>query len=196
MKRLFFLAVLGIAHGCAQVPVAVEGSEPVDPVSSIVEPDLYASEKPDPIQVIHQGRYALVSTAPSIEQQHLMSQIVDITIPPNINATVREAMDYTMLRSGYTLCDAPMPEVATLYSRPLPAAHYRLGPMTLGNALQVLAGPAFYVVADELARNVCLVVRSEYQPQPVLQAPPQAVETRPVEQNADVEAVAFEGAQQ
>ncbi|MBX6349801.1 TcpQ domain-containing protein, partial [Pseudomonas aeruginosa] len=60
-------------------------------------------------------------------------------------------------------------------TRPLPAAQYKLGPMTLRNTLQVLSGPAWQVKVDEVARQVCFVLRPGYQlppaprPKPVQQ---------------------------
>ncbi|PUB42728.1 conjugative transfer region protein (TIGR03748 family), partial [Pseudomonas sp. GV047] len=45
--------------------------------------------------------------------------------------------------------------VRVLFTRPLPAAHYRLGPIPLRNALQVLAGPAWQLTTDEVSRSVC-----------------------------------------
>ena len=55
-------------------------------------------------------------------------------------------------------------QVNILYTRPLPAAQYKLGPMTLRNTLQVLSGPAWQVKVDEVARQVCFVLRPGYQP--------------------------------
>ncbi|MCO3960790.1 pilus assembly protein PilL, partial [Pseudomonas aeruginosa] len=57
--------------------------------------------------------------------------------------------------------------VNILYTRPLPAAQYKLGPMTLRNTLQVLSGPAWQVKVDEVARQVCFVLRPGYQLPPV-----------------------------
>ncbi|MCO1988059.1 pilus assembly protein PilL, partial [Pseudomonas aeruginosa] len=78
-------------------------------------------------------------------------------------------------RSGYSLCPAEAGHVNILYTRPLPAAQYKLGPMTLRNTLQVLSGPAWQVKVDEVARQVCFVLRPGYQlppaprPKPVQQ---------------------------
>ena len=91
-----------------------------------------------------------------------MAQIVDINIPANMSPDVREAMLYVMNRSGYSLCSGETSPVNILYSRPLPAALYKIGPMTLRNALQVLAGPAWLVVVDEVERQVCYEIRPEY----------------------------------
>lgn len=76
-----------------------------------------------------------------------------------MNPTVREALDHVMLRTGYALCPPPAPEVETLYTRPLPAAHYRIGPTSLRNALQLLAGSAYAVEVNEISRMVCFTVK-------------------------------------
>ncbi|SET64801.1 type IV pili sensor histidine kinase and response regulator [Pseudomonas sp. NFR09] len=100
------------------------------------------------------GRYTLVSTEPTTEQRDLLAQIIDVSIPSNLNPSVQEAMHYVLQRSGYSLCPATEP-VKTLLTRPLPAAHYRLGPIPLRSALQVLAGSAWQLTTDEVSRSVC-----------------------------------------
>lgn len=82
-----------------------------------------------------------------------MQQIIDVTMPPSLTSTVRDALHYVLIRSGYQLCDREDNRVfGTL---PLPAAHMRLGPMTLRNVLQVLVGPAWVLEVDDMARQVC-----------------------------------------
>jgi type IV pili sensor histidine kinase/response regulator len=63
-------------------------------------------------------------------------------------------------RSGYSLCPISA-TVKVLFSRPLPAAHYQLGPLALDTALEVLAGPAWQLVADDVGRSVCFRQRSQ-----------------------------------
>ena len=63
-------------------------------------------------------------------------------------------MHYVLQRSGYSLCPADEP-VKVLFTRPLPAAHYRLGPISLRSALRALAGPAWQLTTDEVSRSVC-----------------------------------------
>lgn len=128
-----------------------------------VRPDLYpkgASPVPEP--VVRYGRYTLVSTEPGAEQRDLLSQIINVTIPQSMNPNVREAMSYVMQRSGYSLCPA-QGEVKILYGLPLPASQYQLGPMTLRNTVQILAGPAWLVVVDEVSRNICFEKRQGYE---------------------------------
>ena len=93
----------------------------------------------------------------------MKAQIRDVSIPASMNPSVRDAMQYVVNRSGYTLCGPEQGHVNILYTRPLPAAQYKLGPMSLRNTLQVLAGPAWQVKVDEVMRSVCFVLRPGYQ---------------------------------
>ena len=159
------LTLLAMLSGCTtqNVPDAapvIDSSRKPD----ILTPDLYrngAALEKDP--VVRYGRYTLVSSAPTADQRDLMAQIVDISIPANMTPNVREAMVYVLDRSGYSLCSTDTGQVSVLYTRPLAAALYRIGPVTLRNALQVLAGPAWQVEIDEVDREVCYVLRSAYE---------------------------------
>ncbi|HHQ4229869.1 TPA: TcpQ domain-containing protein [Pseudomonas aeruginosa] len=142
----------------------------------LLSPDLYPNGvQPEKEPVVRYGRYTLVSTQPDAGQRDLMAQIIDVTIPSSMNPSVKDAMQYVMSRSGYSLCPAEAGHVNILYTRPLPAAQYKLGPMTLRNTLQVLSGPAWQVKVDAVARQVCFVLRPGYQlppaprPKPVQQ---------------------------
>lgn len=134
----------------------------------LLSPDLYPNGvQPEKEPVVRYGLYTLVSTQPDAGQRDLMAQIIDVTIPSSMNPSVKDAMQYVMSRSGYSLCPAEAGHVNILYTRPLPAAQYKLGPMTLRNTLQVLSGPAWQVKVDEVARQVCFVLRPGYQLPPV-----------------------------
>ncbi len=139
----------------------------------MLSPDLYpGGAVPEKEPVVRYGRYTLVSTLPDSGQRDLMAQIIDVNIPATMKPNVRDAMQYVMDRSGYSLCSADTGHVNILYTRPLPAAQYKLGPMTLRNTLQVLAGPAWQVKVDEVNRQICYVLRPGYQlpdsPRPAL----------------------------
>jgi type IV pili sensor histidine kinase/response regulator len=95
----------------------------------------------------------LVELAPEVAQRHLLRQLIEVSIPPTLDASVGDALRHVLQRSGYRLCDTP--ETKTLYVLPLPAAHLRLGPMTLRDTLQMLAGPAWVMSVDDLTREVC-----------------------------------------
>lgn len=82
-----------------------------------------------------------------------MRQVIEVAIPPSFDATVGQALQHLLLRTGYRLCDAP--EAAPLFALPLPASHLHLGPLPLRDALVVLAGPAWQLAVDDVARTVC-----------------------------------------
>jgi type IV pili sensor histidine kinase/response regulator len=103
--------------------------------------------------VVRQGRYTLVEQGPELAQRNLMRQVVDVSIPAGADRTVGDALRYVLIRSGFSLCETP--EAARLYALPLPAAHLQLGPLPLRDALQTLAGPAWTLQVDSLARRVC-----------------------------------------
>jgi conjugative transfer region protein (TIGR03748 family) len=165
IRHFTTLSLLALVASCAthtpQTPKpAFDSSRNPD----MLTPDLYPSGAvPEKEPVVRYGRYTLVSTLPDSGQRDLMAQIIDISIPANMNPNVRDAMQYVVDRSGYTLCSPDTGHVNILYTRPLPAAQYKLGPMTLRNTLQVLAGPAWQVKVDEVNRQVCYVLRPGYQ---------------------------------
>ncbi|ABM95330.1 PFGI-1 class ICE element type IV pilus protein PilL2 [Methylibium petroleiphilum] len=105
------------------------------------------------IPVVRYGRYTLVELMPEPAQRDLLQQTLEVSIPPTLNANVGDAMRHVLLRSGYRLCDAG--EAASLYALPLPAAHLRLGPLMLRDALLTLAGPAWELSVDDSTRQVC-----------------------------------------
>ncbi|MBK3447606.1 PFGI-1 class ICE element type IV pilus protein PilL2 [Pseudomonas haemolytica] len=165
IRHFTTLSLLALVASCAthtpQTPKpAFDSSRNPD----MLTPDLYPSGAvPEKEPVVRYGRYTLVSTLPDSGQRDLMAQIIDISIPANMQPNVRDAMQYVVDRSGYTLCSPDTGHVNILYTRPLPAAQYKLGPMTLRNTLQVLAGPAWQVKVDEVNRQVCYVLRPGYQ---------------------------------
>lgn len=146
--------------------------------------------------MVRYGRYTLVSTQPDAGQRDLMAQIIDVTIPSSMNPNVKDAMQYVMSRSGYSLCPAGAGHVNILYTRPI-----KLGPMPLRNTLQVISGPAWQVKVDEVARQVCFVLRPGYQlppaprPKPVQQlyakpaapTPPAVAQPAPTEKVSTLE---------
>lgn len=165
IRHFSTLSLITLLAGCAipnvQTPKAAFDSS-LNP--DMLAPDLYprgAVAQKEP--VVRYGRYTLVSTLPESGQRDLMAQVIDVNIPANMKPNVRDAMQYVMDRTGYSLCSADTGHVNILYTRSLPAAQYKLGPMSLRNTLQVLAGPAWQVKVDEVNRQVCYVLRPGYQ---------------------------------
>ena len=138
------LLLATLAAGCATPP-------PPPPVPDEVE----TAPSPEYVPVIRYGRYTLVELTPTAAQQDLLLQVVDVSIPDTLNANVADTLRHVLQRSGYQLCNGR--ETDTLGSLPLPAAHYRLGPLQLRDALLTLAGPARTLHVDHSARRVCFI---------------------------------------
>lgn len=129
---------------------------PPDTATPLSDTPLVRSPAPVPEQellVVRQARYTLIEQGPELAQRNLMRQVVDISIPAGADHTVGGALRYVLIRSGFSLCETQ--EAARLYALPLPAAHLQLGPLPLRDALQTLAGSAWTLQVDSLARRVC-----------------------------------------
>ncbi|VBI28616.1 PFGI-1 class ICE element type IV pilus protein PilL2 [Burkholderia pseudomallei] len=107
------------------------------------------------VPVVRYGRYTLIELMQDDGQSDLMQQVIDLTIPSATNTTVGDGLHYVLRRSGYRLCDERMDTTAVLYALPLPAAHEHLGPLTLRDALQLLAGPRWTLLINDETREVC-----------------------------------------
>ncbi|WP_110188116.1 hypothetical protein [Pokkaliibacter plantistimulans] len=164
----------GVLAGCAQQQPK-PAPEPVSSVSPyLIAPDVYAGDLPgveagaSPATVTY-GRYTEVAVGPTVAQRDLMAQIIDIQIPTSMSPSVGDAVRYVLAKSGYSLA-APSSVTDPLYTAQLPAPLYRIGPMTLRDALQILGGPAWQVQVDELHRLV------QYVPRPGYAAPAEVVD--------------------
>lgn len=150
------MAAAVLAAGCAttaQPPTLLQrGDAPDAPNATSASADI--TEAPaERVPVVRQGRYTLVELMPEPAQRDLMQQVVEIAIPPTFDASVGDAMRHVLRRTGYHLCDAD--DATALYALPLPAAHLRLGPLVLRDALLMLAGPAWDLSVDDASRQVC-----------------------------------------
>lgn len=154
------LAVSAVLAGCVLVTgCAATGTASNSTVhDSLPEPAVLVrtiAPEPEPslIPVARYGRYTLVEMVPEPAQRDLLRQVIEISIPRTLDASVGDALRHVLLRTGYRLCDTT--EAAALYALPLPAAHLRLGPLPLRDALLALAGPAWELSVDDVSRAVC-----------------------------------------
>ena len=108
--------------------------------------------KADQAQV---GRYSMIAAVPSKAQTDLLATTLTIRFPERIQ-TLGEAVRYLLQRSGYRLAkiESIRPDTVNLFALSLPAVHRSLGPMTLRDALNTLAGPAFNLVQDPIHRLI------------------------------------------
>ena len=123
--------------GCASTGVAnapTATAMPPEPVLSARV--IYPEPEPTLIPVARYGRYTLVELVPEPAQRDLTRQVIEVSIPPTFDANVGDALRH-------------------VYALPLPAAHLRLGPLSLRDALLALAGPAWELSVDDAARAVC-----------------------------------------
>jgi type IV pili sensor histidine kinase/response regulator len=139
----------GLSAGCATTNGKPDGTASANVASDQNKPP------GNPVPVVRYGRYTLVELVPEIPQRDLMRQVIDVSIPSDANASVGDVMRYLLLHSGYRLCDATA-GTGLLFTSPLPAAHRRLGPLLLRDALLILAGPAWDLSVDDSNREVCL----------------------------------------
>lgn len=104
---------------------------------------------------IQVGRYSLYAATPTKAQRDLLAVTTTVRFPEGIQ-TVGEAVRYLLERSGYRLAqtESIVPDAMVLFALPLPAVHQQLGPMTLRDALETLAGPAFNLVQDPVHRLI------------------------------------------
>ncbi|KAF0804377.1 hypothetical protein A6D6_03114 [Alcanivorax xiamenensis] len=111
----------------------------------------------DAPQVVRTGRYQLWELGTSSGQERLINQVVRVAIPSTLSVTVKDALTHLLAGTGYHLCDQVSPDLA---NQPLPLTHRNLGPASLHEALQVLAGPAWVLQQDPRRRAVCFRART------------------------------------
>ncbi len=128
--------------------------------------DAYAGqsgdEDTDPYVV---ARYTSIATTPKPGQVDLLSAYVE-TIIPGDAVTIGDAIELLLVGSGYRLAanDASDPALYRLMDNTLPVAHRRLGPITLRESLELIAGPAWTLVEDPVNRLVSFDLRKKYYP--------------------------------
>jgi type IV pili sensor histidine kinase/response regulator len=147
------LTATAVISGCASVAEPIAALHDSQEAHTAPTPPAAA---PELIPVMHSGRYTLAELVPTAAQRDLLLQVVDVTLPDDVRATVGDGLRHVLKRSGYQLCAASAAS-ADLVALPLPAAHLHLGPMTLRDALLTLAGPAWTLEVDASMRQVCFV---------------------------------------
>ncbi|MDD1148809.1 PilL N-terminal domain-containing protein [Pseudomonas sp. TNT2022 ID357] len=147
-RSLTSLLSLWLLYGCV-APQLPSPSADIIPFVTVKE------AIPSTVPVVRYGRYTLVEMVPEPHQRDLLQQVVEVTIPPRLGATVGDALQHILLRSGYQLCD--LSGISPLATLPLPAAHYRLGPLSLRDGLLTLSGASWELRVDDNLRQICFV---------------------------------------
>ncbi|RJG38981.1 hypothetical protein [Motilimonas pumila] len=101
------------------------------------------------------NRYALVNDDVSYAQKYPLETVIDIKIPSRINS-VKGAIEYVLLRSGYTLLPAHLshPDFTVTLKKPLPQVHRRMKMVSIKNAIKSLAGEPYVLIVDPVTRQV------------------------------------------
>ena len=144
--------------GCTTTPPPIEQrAEP--PLETVPQQTQVSQES---VPVTRYGRYALIELVPEPAQRDLMQQVIEVSVPPSLDATVGDGLRHVLLRTGFGLCETA--EATALYALPLPAAHLHLGPLLLRDALVTLAGPAWELSIDDTERQVCFLRAAKPRP--------------------------------
>ncbi len=140
-----------------------------------------AADEPVPV-----ARYAYLVPGSSHAQRHpLQVTLAQIRFPQEI-ATVGEALNHLLTRSGYRLDEQRSRWAATiLMPQPLPEVHRNLGPIHLSEALGVLAGGAWQLKVNPLYRTLIIQPTEQWRAQLERQASPIEIE--------DAQGLAMEG---
>ncbi|MXN30341.1 MULTISPECIES: PFGI-1 class ICE element type IV pilus protein PilL2 [Delftia] len=114
------------------------------------------------------GRYTTAEAQPQLGLNEPLALVAQITFPREQVTTIGEAIDYTLLRTGYALADltALSPEARRFLGLPLPEAHRTLGPYSVQDMLAVLVGKAWSWQTDHVTRRVWFVLGNAGSAQP------------------------------
>lgn len=110
------------------------------------------------------GRYQTVENKPLAEQSDLLSPIIQVHFLSNIK-TVGDAINDILRYSGYSLIESKQQttDLQDTLKKPLPFVDRDLGPMSLRQALTVLAGSAFDLSVDPLHRTINFQLKSQFE---------------------------------
>nr|WP_242452388.1 response regulator [Morganella morganii] len=123
-----------------------------EPASS--PPIIHAT--PAPVDVVHTGRYTLVSLIPEDALSFPLHQIASHNIPaPKKDQTITrgDALHTWLNGTGYGLCLPVTDNTRLLLNGPLPDVQRTMGPLHITDALHVIAGPAWSMTTDEITRG-------------------------------------------
>lgn len=110
------------------------------------------------------NRYATVENKPLTAQVNPLLTVQQIHFPQSIQ-TVGDALNYWIRFSGYSLVDEVNQSTAfkELKQQPLPQAVRNLGPLTVRDGLEVLAGQeVFSLMKDPLHRRVNFRLKPQF----------------------------------
>lgn len=168
MKKVLLFSLPLALMACTSKPQQPTPKPQPSPITRLgfvdyekVNPDIYRIKNTPP-EMIQNGRYTLVSSSPMGGQKYLLQQFVDLKLPLKRKFTVEQGLKQVLKGTGYTLCSGlSASRMQPLFSRSLPKVHYRFNTMALKDALQMLVGNPYRLVANDARREVCFVPRND-----------------------------------
>lgn len=123
------------------------------------------------------GRYSTAEAEPTKALYEPLELVAQITFPREQVSTIGDAINHTLLRTGYSLVQPQsLPAQASGFlNLPLPEAQRTLGPYTVQDILDVLVGPAWKWQRDQVRRIVWFTLADAYAPrrlQPIVSPAP------------------------
>ena len=107
----------------------------------------------DQVQV---GRYTTQSAQPTAELAEPLSVNAQLNFPRQTVSTVGQALDYTLIRTGYRMVDpmALSDQARSFLNLPLPESQRRMGPYSVRTILQILLSQTWTLNTDAISRQV------------------------------------------
>lgn len=112
------------------------------------------------------NRYATVANKPLAAQVNPLLAVQHIHFPQKIK-TVGEAIEWWLHYSGFVLANKEKQPASlqAVMHQPLPQIHRNLGPLTVKEGLEILAGyQVFTVIENPIVRQVNFKLKPAYQP--------------------------------
>lgn len=158
-----------IMTGCITLPSHNRPIETVakgDTSQSQSKPNIfierYDYEPPSATQ-IRVGRYTNADAVNTRQQENLLEVVIDTEIPSKAK-TVGEAIDFLLMRSGFSMASPSIQgeHVKQLLSKSLPQSHRKIGPVMLKDALMMLVGKAYWMKVDPVHRLIAFDTVEEF----------------------------------
>jgi conjugative transfer region protein (TIGR03748 family) len=102
------------------------------------------------------GRYTTQGTVPPPELVNPLAVYAQLNFPRQTVQTVGQALDYTLMRTGYRLVDstALSEQARRFLGLPLPESQRQLGPFPVEAILTTLLGTSWRLLQDPITRQV------------------------------------------
>ncbi|MCR6481011.1 TcpQ domain-containing protein [Variovorax sp. ZS18.2.2] len=160
---------------------------------------LWAQSQFDPIVVdgaaarpeLRIGRYTTQSAEPAVDASDPLAVVAQISFPRATIRTIGDAVQHTLLRTGYTLADPTglSPEASSFLNLSLPESQREIGPYRVRAILDVLLGSTWKWQLDPVRRRLWFTVDAAYAD---LLPPSTPISAKPVSSDAGEAMVTLE----